>query len=347
MRATSKELCRSSARHCGAVAAIRLAAVTLLASVCFVAAATSADEKSAFTLTFRGVATNYDTAAVFVLPGERVSLQARGRPGATYAVRAKDGLVSPANANRWTWTAPQKVGVYKLEIVDVTAERSETRPGPKPAKREGDDTVTLNAFVMVPAAYARNGVLNGYRIGEYPPGIYKDNPIYRAPRGFVEVTKDSQDAKVSPHFHIGQFLCKQSDPYPKYLVLDERLPIKLEGVLERMHGLGYDVKGFTIMSGYRTPFYNKAIGNVKFSMHQFGGAADVFVDENHDGMMDDLNGDKRVDQRDAVTLYDIADRMSREKGYLFQGGLGHYPATRVHGPFVHIDVRGTAARWAD
>ena len=27
------------------------------------------------------------------------------------------------------------------------------------------------------------------------------------------------------------------------------------------------------------------------------------------------------------------------------GGVGIYKATSAHGPFVHIDVRGTKARW--
>jgi uncharacterized protein YcbK (DUF882 family) len=29
----------------------------------------------------------------------------------------------------------------------------------------------------------------------------------------------------------------------------------------------------------------------------------------------------------------------------FQGGMGFYPATTAHPPFVHVDVRGTKARW--
>jgi hypothetical protein len=317
----------------------------VLFSASWLAVRSSADEKAIFTLIYRGVATSYDTAAVFVLPGERVPIEARGRRGATYAVRAKDGVLTPASTNKWMWTAPAKPGVYTLQILDVTSDEA---PVAKSAKaKDGDTALKLNAFVMVPATQVRNGVLNGYRIGEYPPGAVKQNPAYRPPRGFVEVTKDSADTKVSPHFEIGQFLCKQSDPFPKYLVLDERLPVKLETVIDRLRALGRDVDGLSVMSGYRTPFYNKAIGNVKFSMHQFGGAADVFVDEDRNGNMDDLNADRRIDQRDAIQLFDITDRLSRERGYPFQGGLGHYPATRAPGPFVHIDVRGTAARWAE
>jgi hypothetical protein len=294
---------------------------------------------------FHGVSTPYDTAAAFLLPNERMPIEARGFRGATYVVRAKDGELTPAGPNKWTWRAPAKPGVYKLEIIDATPKDEKKFTGA--AKKDGDDGIKLNAFVMVPASDVRHGVLNGYHIGEYPPGIFRENPIYRAPRGFIEVTKDSQDTKVSPHFQVGQFLCKQSDPFPKYVVLDEKLPVKLETIIDRLNALGHDVKSLHVMSGYRTPFYNKVLGNVKFSVHQFGGAADVFVDDDHDGIMDDLNKDKRSDQRDAITLYEIVDRLSRDKGYPFQGGLGHYPATKAHGPFVHTDVRGNAARWAE
>lgn len=320
----------------------RVSPAAVIAAVWIGAATTGAEDTAVFTLVYRGVSSHYDTAAVFVLPGERIPIEARGARGAVYAVRTKDGELTPKGANRWTWRAPAAAGVYELEIIDATPDWS------KPVvKREGDTSVTLNAFVMVPANRVRNGVLNGYRIGQYPAGLYRENPAYRPPRGFIEVTPDVRDEKVSPHFRIGQFLCKQSDPFPKYVVLDERLPVKLEGIIDRLNALGHKVKGLTVMSGYRTPFYNKAIGNVKFSMHVFGGAADVFVDEDRNGNMDDLTEDRRVDQRDAVRLYQVADRMSREGDYPFQGGLGHYPATRAHGPFVHLDVRGTAARWAD
>jgi uncharacterized protein YcbK (DUF882 family) len=27
------------------------------------------------------------------------------------------------------------------------------------------------------------------------------------------------------------------------------------------------------------------------------------------------------------------------------GGLGIYGSTSAHGPFIHVDVRGTRARW--
>jgi hypothetical protein len=86
---------------------------------------------------------------------------------------------------------------------------------------------------------------------------------------------------------------------------------------------------------------------VKYSRHVWGGAADVFVDENpRDGMMDDLNADGAHDYRDAAVLYELVDGLYDKPFYApFVGGLGRYKKTAAHGPFVHVDVRGFRARW--
>ena len=93
------------------------------------------------------------------------------------------------------------------------------------------------------------------------------------------------------------------------------------------------------MSGYRTPAYNRALGNVPYSRHEWGSAADIFIDEDHDGRMDDLNGDGRSDYRDAELIYNLFQTAGVE------GGMGKYRRTEGHGPFVHDDVRDRRARW--
>jgi uncharacterized protein YcbK (DUF882 family) len=125
--------------------------------------------------------------------------------------------------------------------------------------------------------------------------------------------------------------------------------VKLELLLEKTNEAGYRCDSFVVMSGYRTPFYNHLIGNVKYSRHQWGGAADIFIDEDPvDGMMDDLNGDGKSDVRDAHVLYEIVDRMYGKPWYEpYIGGLGAYRTTPNHGPFVHVDARGFRARWGD
>jgi hypothetical protein len=199
---------------------------------------------------------------------------------------------------------------------------------------------------MVPADKIKGGALNGYRIGAYPAKPLKGNPVYLPPKGFIEVTRSNEDTKVSPHFQIKQFLTKQKSGYPRYLVLDERLIYLLEAFGTRLEALGYDAGDIVIMSGYRTPFYNKAIGDIEFSMHQWGRASDIFVDKNHDGNMDDLNRDKVVDRQDAVTLANVLEELSKTQELsAFIGGIGIYAANSAHGPFVHVDTRPWKARW--
>ena len=129
-------------------------------------------------------------------------------------------------------------------------------------------------------------------------------------------------------------------------MLEDRLPLKLEAILERINQLGFKTDTLHVMSAYRTPYYNHAIGDVKYSMHQFGSATDIFIDPDKKNRMEDLNRDGRVDLQDSKWLYDVIEKMTAERDYQkFEGGLGFYPATSAHPPFVHIDVRGTKARW--
>ena len=60
------------------------------------------------------------------------------------------------------------------------------------------------------------------------------------------------------------------------------------------------------MSGFRTPQYNVAGGNTGgragLSRHMYGDAADVFIDNDGDGVMDDLNRDGRSSIEDARVI---------------------------------------------
>jgi uncharacterized protein YcbK (DUF882 family) len=152
---------------------------------------------------------------------------------------------------------------------------------------------------------------------------------------------------VTPHLQLRQFVTKQGGSFPKYVVLDERLLQKLEHLLDAVHDAGYDVRRFRILSGYRTPQYNRAIGNVPYSRHIYGAAADIFIDEHPaDDRMDDLNHDGTIDVRDAAILGDIVQRaLDARAPAALLGGMGTYPSTTAHGPFVHVDVRGYRARW--
>lgn len=290
------------------------------------------DTKSAsFAITFHDEISAYRDTAVVVMPGAGVVFNAAGGPPGDYAASTADGSLVQQGVHQWRWTAPTRPGSYLI-----------TFDGP--GKR---DAIVVHAFVMVPATEVKQGLLNGYRIGEYPVPR-KANPLYAPPPGFIEVTKENQDTKLSPHFTLKQFLCKEdtTKTFPKYVLLKERLPLKLEAVLERVNAMGFAVGTLHIMSAYRTPYYNHAIGDVPYSMHQWGSAADIYIDPLKQDRMADLNHDGRVDIEDSKTLSDeIESLLAAKDSARFQGGMGIYPGTSAHPPFVHVDVRGTAARW--
>lgn len=286
--------------------------------------------KASFSLSYKDETSPYRVNAAFVLPGEDLELSVV-EPGEDAFVLAEGAAEIPASGRAaWVWTAPPEPGRHALVV-----------------RKAGGDSVAMNVFVMVPASAVVDGRIGSYRIGTYPRRPLKAIAFYRNPGGFVRVDSAAAATPVSPHFTLGQFLCKQSQGFPSYLVLRERLVLKLEAVLEEVNRQGYPAGGFHVMSGFRTPYYNKRLGNVKHSAHQWGGAADVFIDENPaDGMMDDLNGDGRSDGKDSRILFRIVDRMSLNRYYLpYLGGIGHYSRNRNHGPFVHVDVRGFRAIW--
>jgi hypothetical protein len=266
-----------------------------------------------------------------VLPEETVTFEVVDRKAKSgYTALPTDGRLVPQNTGRWMWTSPPKPGLYPIHVVAAG----------------GGDEVTLQAFVVVPFNRLTGDLLNGYQIGRYPEKPLRGLADYKQPTGFVEVTPENKDTQVSPHFRLGQFLCKQPADSQKYVILNERLLLALEYALEQVNEAGYHVNTFHIMSGYRTPAYNRSLGNVRYSMHQWGAAADIFIDTNEDGVMDDLNNDGRSDIHDAEVLYNLIDvAAARPEANGLIGGLGKYAPTAAHGPFVHIDVRDRTARW--
>lgn len=237
------------------------------------------------------------------------------------------GAVAPASPGRWLWTAPAEPGIVPLRL-----------DGPQ-------GRVDLTVLVMVPADQVRDEMLNGYRIGRYVQNPRTGNPVYEPPRGFAGVGPEDEDILVSPHFTLGEFLCHAPGD-PRYVVLSGPLVLKLEAILAAVNRAGHRTPTLRIMSGFRTPAYNRAIGNTTdLSRHLWGDAADIFIDRDGNGTMDDLNGDGRVTDADARVLAGIVEGLERADASVRPGGLGLYRANAVRGPFVHVDARGSRARW--
>ncbi len=70
------------------------------------------------------------------------------------------------------------------------------------------------------------------------------------------------------------------------------------------------------------------------------------MDENHDGVIDDLNKDNKHTMSDAEVLHKIVSRYDNDPDYEhLMGGLGKYNKNSVHTYFIHVDTRGYKARW--
>ena len=117
---------------------------------------------------------------------------------------------------------------------------------------------------------------------------------------------------ISPHFARSEFACRCGCGFD---TVDVDLLRVLEALREHFE------KPVRLTSAARCRLHNKAIGGSDFSMHLWGKAADVVVDDVTPGQ-----------------VYDWLDGHAPSKY-----GLGLYQ--RGAGGWVHIDVRPSKARW--
>lgn len=299
----------------------------------------------------------------FVLPA---SVKVKADP------TGKSGPVLPAGS-AVSWKAPGTIGPAELVLTTATSDG-------------WSEAARLTVQVMAPFDKLANGVLNGYRIGRYPARAARatqPETDYGPPPGFLRLPKSGDPVPVSPRFFLHDFACKQRHAGDRYVALRPELLRFLEAIVDKVESEGFhcsridpadpyielaslsgdgeaapgrerriDVapeapgRPVLIMSGYRTPAYNRSLGNVRMSRHQYGDAADLIIDTNGDGSMDDLNRDGRVDGDDAITLAGWIEELWETPEFADRpGGLGIYNAGGDHGPFVHVDTRGSRARW--
>lgn len=285
-----------------------------------------------FNLQMGDVIVPYDVFSLFVLPGETTELEVMyPQRESPYTLLIDGEPVASKGQNKWLWEAFDKPGEHTLEVVN----------------KAGEVGMTINVFIMIPAEQVSGGRLKYYHIGPYPDETEMTHEeLYVEPDGFIQVTRNNQDTRLSPHFTLKEFISKQRSDYPKFVYLQTPLLLKLEMLRREMNLQGIVVDRMVVMSGYRTPQYNRAIGNVKFSRHVYGDAADIFVDNDGDYRMDDLNNDNEFDIADAKVMASVINELNHRgdfKGLI--GGLGVYGPKPHRGAFIHIDTRGVKARW--
>lgn len=270
---------------------------------------------------------------VAVLPGARFPLRVLDAKGRAVEARwqASAGAVAHGG-DLAVWKAPLAAGAYRLTGTAQIGRRKVSR--------------TLQMIVTVPATRIANGKLNGYPIGKYPRGFGRADVMVAnrgsrdgdaVPAGFIELSSATLDTPLSTHYKVRDFAGKDAAVNGrKYLFINPRLVEKLERITEGIREAGYQTGKLELMSAYRSPWLNAAIGNkTTLSRHTYGDAADIVAS--------DFNRDGKVDRTDANILMGVIDKLDRTSDLV--GGMSLYPPNSAHGYFIHTDTRGTAARW--
>lgn len=286
----------------------------------------------------------------------------RGRSGAVRAIIAEGEGGTPLADTLGLDSLPPGATV-ELEEVDRPGQRvQDGEGGVGPGvfnvvvrlRNEVQKITDMAILNPLPSRLIRDGRVGDYLVGEWPTRAERPANLrteaYDAPQGLIAVTPANRDLQVSEHLTLGDFLTKgQENVWPKYVAMTPELLDKAELTLQQLEAMGHPVENIGVISAFRTPYYNahggSTSGRGSVSRHMYGDALDFYVDNDDDGVMDDLNGDGRVDVQDARIIAEAADRVE-QKYPEYVGGIGVYrPNPGAHSGFVHIDARGYRARW--
>jgi uncharacterized protein YcbK (DUF882 family) len=266
------------------------------------------------------------------------------------AVVPGDSLFGRSGALRVRLLLSDELAAYPV-LIDRFGERA-TAPGVRTLNAFASDAEFSFSFVtMLPWREKLGRYIKNYHVGYWPGERGRMAWNYENPEGFIEVTPENQYTQLSEHFTLYNFVTHdQRDVWPKYVVLREELLDKLELVLQAVEATGAKAGHVEVLSGFRHPHYNSlgaVEGNMaRHSRHQFGDAADLIVDDDRNGRMDDLNRDGRVDINDVNVIQRAVEKVELRYPELV-GGVGVYHSMGPRGPFAHIDVRGERARWTN
>tara|TARA_Y100001963_G_C6748068_1_gene432629 strand:- start:1216 stop:1614 length:399 start_codon:yes stop_codon:yes gene_type:complete len=122
--------------------------------------------------------------------------------------------------------------------------------------------------------------------------------------------------RLEKNFILSEFKCKDGSDVPDSMLDNVKLLAKNLQVLRDEIG-----KPIRVISGYRSPKYNRKIGGARKSQHMTAKAADIKIK--------------------GMTPAEVKRTIVRliKEGKMMSGGIGLYRT------FTHYDVRGRNARW--
>jgi len=312
--------------------------ILILVSVVFVITINTAaysEENVNFSIIYKDLEISLNEFSLFLTPGEKIEFKAVSENNKSrFSFVGVSGNYIYRNGNTLGWQAPDQPGHYKMRVKNISSQYP-------------NSTMNLNIFVLHPFNQKKAGYIGGFRLGSFPVIPADKRNYYKVPKGFLEIRESMLNISLSPHFKLSQFLTNQTESTPQYIVIQESLILKLEKLLAEVNKRGIKAETFKIVSAFRTPYFNKKIGNnTDLSRHVFGDAADIYIDSSGNDWMDDLNNDGKINIRDADVLMDIVvDFDNSTDNSALLGGTSSYKTNHVRGPFVHVDTRGFHVIW--
>jgi len=122
--------------------------------------------------------------------------------------------------------------------------------------------------------------------------------------------------KLTPNFSLHEFSCRDSTVVPEEFM--ENVQQLAENLQVLRDEIGIPIR---VISGYRSPKYNRKIGGARRSQHMVAKAADIII-----------SGMSPAAVKETIECL-------IKCGKMHSGGLGLYTT------FTHYDVRGRNARW--
>lgn len=290
-------------------------------------------EHANFSIEYDDLKIPLKTFSIFVLPREEIKFSiAEEDRGQMYQIELGGKIYESATS--FTWKAHAESGHYQATIKEKNTNGSGSE-------------IKINVFVLHPHQKKNGQYLEDFRIGHYPEIPAEKREHYVKPEGFLKIEESLLEVNLTPHFTMKQFLTRQSNKLPQFIAIQESLLLKLEFFLAEVNNAGYPAETFGIVSLYRSPYFNKKLGNNSdFSRHLFGDAADIYIDNSGNEWMDDLDGDGNSTIADSDILYDLAVKFDQKEEFAdLQGGVSSYKGNGVRGPFIHIDTRGFHISW--
>ncbi|MCD6385317.1 hypothetical protein J7M23_06025, partial [Candidatus Sumerlaeota bacterium] len=221
-----------------------------------------------------------------------------------------------SDASTWTarWIPPALSTTAKITACIKLIYRQSGLPGLLGKTFSILKDVSVRVISPTSVQYLHNGIIDGFKMGEYlrpdedekikefgnvPRWVKLYPEKYMPPEFFYKVTEENKDLYISRHYTLGDYSLDYpwySLGYPQYIALDYNLIVKLKELQQLLEDNGIKTNKFKFIYGFRSPLFNlgtimsaqEDTLKVPFSMHQYGRAADIIIDNNNDDIMDDL-----------------------------------------------------------